>query len=1051
MYGDAVKTRTAGFELGSVVAGRRIDALAGQGGMGVVYRAWNLRLRRIEAVKVIAENLARDQSFRERFEREIQIAASIIHPHVVTVYDSGEGPSGQLFIAMQYVDGTNLDWLIGARGRLDPALASALIVQVASALDAAHGQGLVHRDVKPANILIAGEEHRIHAYLTDFGLAKHTASQTALTRAGMMVGTVDYMAPEQVHGRPQDLRADIYALGATLYKALTGQVPYPNEEEVARLLAKMSEPPPVPSRTVPGIPSAFDAVIGRAMAQDPAARYPSAGELAQAAVAAAGPAQPPTPVRLGPGAMLGDCLLESVAGKGGMGVVYRATQVKLGRTVAVKVMSRELVEDVGFRSRFERECKLAAAIDHPNVVPIYWAGDAAGVLYVVMRYISGGTLGEALVAAGRLGPARAVEVIEQLAAALDVAHSRGLVHRDIKPGNILIDGDSGRVLLSDFGLAKALDETDGRQILGTARYMAPERGRGGPLDEIRADVYSLGCVLWDLIGGTERRDPATVAGVPAELAAVLRRATAIEPGDRFGSAGTLARAAREALSGATTTPTRDPDAHEPPPRRPATAGVVQRRQPFAPPPLSSGLCARVISICDGALQAVGDEDARGAVLSVRTALAAPLRVAILGLSDSDRTALLCALLGRALAIAELGRTVSFAYGVAELVEVQRVDGARLAHPLSADGSIPEEILAATTRTGTPVEISLPIEGLRSVSLVYPATGAPSAGDPAPAESAQAFLLAVPAAADGAGAAFRAAVADTLKGAGSAVDTSCALITAALVDGAADAEATAAKRDLGALVAGVIPFNGTCAVAANTGLIDERLVGALSQIAGFVPASGPWPASEEELVAAAAAQLPTQLVRELLAAIGLPGIRAAVELAPVDELTVTGVTRLLRERSGIESVQLEIDGLLQRADALKAARGLIALEQLSYRRPELVFVRDEAEQARFEPHMHVLDLVEALQRSVKEQIALPSELLAALERLVTARTPARRLGIDDPAPGADLAAAALENFRVWKTFENGGQASPAAQRVAAIVTRSLQLIAEEFRSSVSSVI
>ncbi len=542
----------AGFEIGTVVGDRRIDAVIGEGGMGVVYRAWNMRLHRIEAVKVIASALVRDRGFRERFEREMVIAASIEHPHVITLYDSGEGPGGQLYIAMRYIEGTNLAELVTQRGRLDPRLAAHLISQVASALDAAHAQGLVHRDVKPANILIAGRDGDHHAFLTDFGIAKRVASGTMATATGTMLGTVDYMAPEQALGERVDALADIYALGATLFKALTGRVPFPGEGDLARIVAKIDGQPPLATQAAPGIPPAFDAVIARAMARDPRDRYATAGELGRTARAAAGQASKSheVMVAIGPGSIVGDCLLEAVAGEGGMAVVYRATQLKLDRTVALKLMSRELVDDPVFRTRFEREWKLASAIDHPNVIPIYSAGEADGLLYIVMRFVAGGTLKEALLARGRLEPDRAVEVVEQVASALDAAHVRGLVHRDIKPGNVLIEEATGRVFLTDFGLAKAHGDEDitGRgEILGTVRYMAPERHRGAAAD-VPGDVYSLGCVLWDLLGGTERRNLAHVDGIPPALAAVVDRATALEPAGRFASAGELARAARTALA-----------------------------------------------------------------------------------------------------------------------------------------------------------------------------------------------------------------------------------------------------------------------------------------------------------------------------------------------------------------------------------------------------------------------------------------------------------------------------------------------------------------------
>jgi Protein kinase domain len=283
-----VRRATETLAVGALIGERRIDALAGEGGMGVVYRVWNLRLKRPEAMKVIGEEFAREPAFRRRFERETEIAANVHHPHAVTVFDSGEGPDGQLFIAMQYVDGTSLDRLIHERGRLDPTLAATLVAQVAGALDAAHAQGLVHRDVKPSNVLITAHNGREHAYLSDFGLAKRsTSAETIGLTSGLIVGTLDYMSPEQACGQPVDHRTDVYALGATLYESLAGEVPYPRDSQPARLLAKISEPPPSLTAAAPDLGTAFDAVISRSMAREPGDRYATAGELAGAALTAA--------------------------------------------------------------------------------------------------------------------------------------------------------------------------------------------------------------------------------------------------------------------------------------------------------------------------------------------------------------------------------------------------------------------------------------------------------------------------------------------------------------------------------------------------------------------------------------------------------------------------------------------------------------------------------------------------------------------------------------------------------------------------------------------
>jgi Protein kinase domain len=254
--------------------------------MGVVYRAVQLGLERVVAVKVITPELASDIGFRERFERESHVAASIEHPNVIPVHYAGDS-DGELYIIMRYVEGTDLRALIREQSRLDPQRAAEIVAQVAQALDAAHASGLVHRDVKPGNVLVSSTNGRDHGYLTDFGLTKRLASAAGLTRTGEWVGTVDYVAPEQIEGKAVDARADVYALGCVLHQALTGEVPYVRDSDVAKMYAHLNEPPPSVTQLVPDLSPAFDAVVARAMAKDPAARYPSAGDLGLAAQAAA--------------------------------------------------------------------------------------------------------------------------------------------------------------------------------------------------------------------------------------------------------------------------------------------------------------------------------------------------------------------------------------------------------------------------------------------------------------------------------------------------------------------------------------------------------------------------------------------------------------------------------------------------------------------------------------------------------------------------------------------------------------------------------------------
>jgi serine/threonine protein kinase len=259
----------------------RIDRLIGRGGMGVVYLATDKRLNRPVAIKLIADDRAGDSSFRERFEREAQLTAAIDHPNVIPVYAAGE-IDDQLYLATRYVDGTDLQQLLRREGPLPPERAADVVRQVAEALDAAHAAGLVHRDVKPANVLLSGR----HAYLSDFGLTRAVEAEAQLTDTGEQLGTVDFMSPEQLRGQRADARSDIYALGCLLYTAVTGTPPFHRPTAAATITAHLESPPPRASDHT-GIPDELDTVLSRALQKDPAARYPSAGDLGRAAVAAA--------------------------------------------------------------------------------------------------------------------------------------------------------------------------------------------------------------------------------------------------------------------------------------------------------------------------------------------------------------------------------------------------------------------------------------------------------------------------------------------------------------------------------------------------------------------------------------------------------------------------------------------------------------------------------------------------------------------------------------------------------------------------------------------
>jgi YVTN family beta-propeller protein len=288
---------------GTVFAGFRIETEIGRGGMGIVYRARHLALDREEALKVISPELSGDRRFRERFQREARLAASLDHPNVVPVDHAGD-ERGTLYLSMRLIEGTDLRRFVETGGPLDLRRVAALVAGVASGLDAAHARGMVHRDVKPANVLVEGTDGEQRVFLTDFGISRIAAGGGTVTASGELLGSADYVAPEQIAGDPVDGRADVYALGGLLHFALTGQPPFPRDNDLAKLFAHANAPRPRPSQLMPGLPIELDGVVARAMAVRPEYRYETAGELAAeveaivrgtapAAPGAAVPARPP--------------------------------------------------------------------------------------------------------------------------------------------------------------------------------------------------------------------------------------------------------------------------------------------------------------------------------------------------------------------------------------------------------------------------------------------------------------------------------------------------------------------------------------------------------------------------------------------------------------------------------------------------------------------------------------------------------------------------------------------------------------------------------------
>jgi serine/threonine protein kinase len=265
---------------GTQIAGCRVESLIGRGGMAVVYRAEHLRLGRRVALKLIAPEFAEDEQFRQRFLRDSRLAAAIDHPNILPVYEADEA-QGLLYIAVRYLEGTDLKSLLAKVGRMGTGQVLSMLSQVTSALDVAHARGLIHRDVKPGNILLvpgpdAEEPH--HVYLADFGLTKRSASDSGLPGAGQFVGTINYVAPEQITGEPVGPQADIYALGCVLFECFTGATPFEGDD-LAILSAHLQEPPPPVTSRNPVLPTAVDSVLAIAMAKSPQDRFSTCRQL----------------------------------------------------------------------------------------------------------------------------------------------------------------------------------------------------------------------------------------------------------------------------------------------------------------------------------------------------------------------------------------------------------------------------------------------------------------------------------------------------------------------------------------------------------------------------------------------------------------------------------------------------------------------------------------------------------------------------------------------------------------------------------------------------
>jgi len=607
----------------------------GRGGMGIVYRAFDPVIDREVAVKVIQEKAVQSPELKARFVREARTAGKFSHENITVIHDMGE-MDGKMFIVMEFLQGRDLRSIIDKREPLSLQDKLNYARQICKGLRYAHANGIVHRDIKPENVKVLTDgrikimDFGIAKPYVAEGTVVSEATDPVLTQMGMRIGTPWYMSPEQVKGAAVDKRSDIFSFGVLLYELLTYQKPFTGDDTTVLYKILHEEPEPIKLEES-DLEVSLQRILSKCLAKNPDERYadcllilrdiekapggaglprivpellreaeelnrqqrldeaqqkftevlevdpenPVARASVERLTALKGeltiPAEPTAEHKTGE-VISHFQIIQRISG-GGMGVVYKAEDLTLRRTVALKFLAADWTRNPVAKKRFLKEAQAASALDHPNVCTIYEVGETAeGLLFLCMAFYEGEDLSTRI----RQGPLpfeKALSIIEAVARGLGMAHEHGILHRDIKPGNILLT-KGGEVKIVDFGIAKLSTGTQitrAGSVVGTLPYMSPEQIKGLELDP-RADLWSLAVVLYQSLTGKVpfddsseaalfysiiNLDPEPVSAVrkdlPKRVDGFFTKALAKKPDDRYANAGEFIAALRALIADAPTT------------------------------------------------------------------------------------------------------------------------------------------------------------------------------------------------------------------------------------------------------------------------------------------------------------------------------------------------------------------------------------------------------------------------------------------------------------------------------------------------------------------